>query len=140
MLVRLIYASRVASSVTRADVDAILACSQRNNARVGVTGALCFTGTMFLQCLEGGRQAVNEVYHRIAGDPRHRDPALLSFEEIVAREFGDWAMGYVGHTPDNRALFLKYCPHAEFDPYAMSAASVRALLAELLGVAQWRGK
>lgn len=41
-------------------------------------------------------------------------------------------------TPDNRALFLKYGPRPEFDPYAMSASSVEALLHELLGVARWK--
>lgn len=138
MLVRLIYASRVQPDVTPSDIDLILSRSQINNARVGVTGALCYGGGVFLQCLEGGRKAVNEVYHRIAGDPRHRDPAILSFAEVVARDFGDWAMGYVGHTADNRAIFLKYCPHTELDPYALSAASVEALLQELLGVARWR--
>lgn len=138
MLVRLIYASRVHPDLTPSDIDHILARSHANNARDGVTGALCYTGGVFLQCLEGGRRAVNEVYHRIAGDPRHTDPAILSFSQIVAREFGDWAMGYVAHTADNRALFLKYCPLPQFDPYTMSAASVEALLQELMGVARWR--
>lgn len=138
MLVRLIYASKVRDGLAPGDIDHILARSQANNARVGVTGALCYTGGVFLQCLEGGRREVNEVYHRIVGDARHRDPAILGFTEVTARDFADWAMGYVGYTADNRALFLKYCPRPEFDPYTMSTASVEALLHELLGVARWK--
>lgn len=137
MLVRLIYASRVREGVGHADIKDILAASARNNARVGVTGALCFTGDVFLQCLEGHRREVNEVYHRILGDTRHQAPALLLFDEIVARDFGAWNMGYVGHTPENRALFLKYSPTVAFDPYAMSSASLRAFFTEVVANAKW---
>lgn len=98
MLVRLIYASKVRDGLAPGDIDDILARSQANNARIGVTGALCYTGGVFLQCLEGGRREVNEVYHRIVGDPRHSDPAILGFNEVTARDFASWAMGYVGYT------------------------------------------
>lgn len=41
MLVRLIYTSKVRDGLAPGDIDHILARSQANNARVGVTGALC---------------------------------------------------------------------------------------------------
>ena len=47
------------------DLKGILAASQRNNQRVGITGALCLSSGIFLQQLEGDRTAVNTLYHRI---------------------------------------------------------------------------
>ena len=42
MLIQLTYASRTARSLGPADIKDILGASQRNNARAGITGALCF--------------------------------------------------------------------------------------------------
>ena len=66
-------------------LGAILKRSKENNPSVGVTGVLCFcsTANLFLQVLEGGRMAVSALYNRIAQDARHRDVALLSYEEIA---------------------------------------------------------
>ena len=43
----------------------------------GVTGVLCFSEGIFLQVLEGGRSAVNQLYNRIAADTRHTQVELL---------------------------------------------------------------
>ena len=61
MLIQLTYASRVGPLVGPADVKDILRSSQRNNAQVGVTGALCLSNGIFLQYLEGDREAVNRL-------------------------------------------------------------------------------
>lgn len=127
MLVRLIYASRVTANVSHVDVRAILQKSQVNNARVGITGALCFTGGIFLQCLEGERGVVNALYHRLLSDPRHSDAAVLVLDEISKRDFVEWSMGYLGYTADNRALFLQYSSGTMLDPYTMSADALRGL-------------
>ena len=137
MLVQLIYASRVGADVDNLAVRDILRRSQANNHRLGITGALCFSGSFFLQCLEGERGAVNRLYNRILGDPRHRDCQLLSFAELVARDFVSWDMGYVALSAENRALFLRHSASADFDPETMSAASVRALFAALVERANW---
>ncbi|WP_334189294.1 BLUF domain-containing protein [Noviherbaspirillum sp.] len=139
MLVRLIYASRVQKNTSQSDVREILEKSVANNGRAGVTGALCFTGGIFLQCLEGDRREVSKVYHRILNDTRHADAELLMFEEVAARNFSDWNMGYLGYTQENRSLFLKYSSKAEFDPYSMSEMSLRAFFDEMVGSAKWLG-
>tara|TARA_Y100001951_G_scaffold21856_1_gene16832 strand:+ start:3806 stop:4006 length:201 start_codon:yes stop_codon:yes gene_type:complete len=46
----------------------------------------------FLQCLEGSRSNVNKIYHRILNDKRHRDPIILDYQEIEARDFSAWEM------------------------------------------------
>lgn len=137
MLVQLIYSSRVGPEVDNLAVRDILRKSQANNHRLGITGALCFSGAFFLQCLEGERGAVNALYNRILGDPRHTGSQVLSLSELTAREFSSWDMGYVALSAENRALFLRYSASADFDPGSMSAASLRALFAALVERANW---
>lgn len=132
MLIRLIYASRSSGSLTPMDVKDIVQTSQRNNAGLGVTGALILSNGIFLQCLEGDHLAVNTLYHRILLDPRHRDAAILAYREIDVRLYGGWQMGLVPSTEANRQVFLRYSPQAEFDPYQIRAAGLEALFAELL--------
>jgi Sensors of blue-light using FAD len=136
MLTRLIYCSKVRPGVTQLDVKHILAKSQANNARDGISGALVFTGGAFFQCLEGDRDAVNETYHRIVGDARHAQPILLSVEEIGVREFGAWSMGYLGYTAANTGLFFKYSAGKAFDPAMLSASVSLAMLKELVAQSQ----
>ena len=139
MLIQLTYASRTAKTLVLDDLKAILQASQRNNTRVGVTGALCLSNGIFLQQLEGDRSTVNALYHRILLDPRHRDPAILDFSEIAARKFTEWSMGSLTSQESNRAIFLKYSRSASFDPYTMSPSTLRAFFDEIMHNAAWLG-
>lgn len=132
MLIRLVYASRSAGVLSPIDVKDIVRSSQRNNAPLGVTGALMLSNGIFLQCLEGDHLVVNTLYHRILLDPRHREPAILSFGEIDQRLYGSWSMGLVTTTEANRPLFLKYSGQAEFDPFQMRARALELLFAEMV--------
>ena len=139
MLIQLTYASRTSKTLLPTDLPAILAASQRNNARVGVTGALCLANGIFLQQLEGDRIAVNQLYHRILTDPRHRDPAILDFSEISLRKFTQWSMGSLSSLESNRAIYLKYSRSASFDPYTMSPNTLNAFFGEIMQNAAWIG-
>ncbi|TWG80234.1 FAD-dependent sensor of blue light [Cupriavidus gilardii J11] len=132
MLVRLLYASRAREPFEADMLDTIAAVSVERNPRHGITGVLCFGDGCFLQALEGDREAVSRLYHRIAVDPRHRDLLLLHYQEIVAREFAGWAMGHVNTGRVNAATLLKYFPEACFDPYRISGDAALALLGELI--------
>ena len=101
MLVRLMYASRAGEPVDADALAAILKRSKEHNPTVGVTGVLCFctSAHIFMQVLEGGRDAVSALYNRIAQDPRHRDVALLSYEEIGERSFAQLVDGAGQHEP-----------------------------------------
>ena len=85
MLVRLLYASRATGQIDEALVASILEKAHAYNAAHGLTGILCTSseGNVFLQVLEGGRPAVNELYGRILRDPRHQDVILLDYAEIA---------------------------------------------------------
>ena len=137
MLVRLLYVSRAADSVSAEALAAILKKSKENNAATGVTGVLCFcfNARIFLQVLEGGRDAVSALYNRIAQDPRHREVVLLSYEEIGERHFSSWSMGQVNMNRINPALLLKYSESAVLDPYAVSGKASLALFNELVATA-----
>ena len=137
MLIQLTYASRTSKILTPDDLKSILTASQRNNTRMGVTGALCMTNGIFLQQLEGDRIAVNQLYHRILLDPRHRDPAILDFAEIASRKFTQWSMGSLSSLESNRAIYLKHSRSASFDPYTVSPTTLRAFFDEIMQNAAW---
>jgi len=142
MLVRLMYASRVATGVDQEALSTILKRAKAHNPSVGVTGVLCFcfSAGIFLQVLEGGRLAVSQLYNRIANDKRHQDVALLSYEEIDERKFAVWAMGQVNMSRLNPALLIKYSETATLDPYAVSGAVSMALFNELAATASVMGQ
>lgn len=140
MLVRLLYASRACDTMTAAALAAIMTQSKTNNAKSGVTGVLCLSEGIFLQVLEGGRNAVSALYNRIAADARHRDVVLLSYQEINERCFAGWSMGEVNLARLNPALLLKYSETATLDPYAVSGAVSMALFEELVATAAVMGK
>lgn len=106
MLVRLLYASR-AVDTSPAAIEAILTQSRQHNPGSGITGILCYGGGVFLQAIEGGRSAVNELYGHIQRDPRHKSVELLHYEEIAERRFGGWTMGQVNLSKLNHSILLK---------------------------------
>jgi hypothetical protein len=98
-LLRLAYISRsrlAGDPREREHIADILMSSRRNNVEAQVTGALLATDECFAQVLEGEQEAVEETYGRITRDPRHHDIVLLLTEPIVARQFPDWSMAYIG--------------------------------------------
>ncbi|HVR48635.1 MAG TPA: BLUF domain-containing protein [Pseudorhodoferax sp.] len=139
MLVRLLYASRAVDTSPRA-IEAILAQAREHNPACGITGILCYGGGIFLQAIEGGRMAVSALFGHIQKDVRHKDVALLHFEEISERRFGGWTMGQVNLNRLNHAILLKYSEKAELDPYAVSGKVSLALLEELMATASIVGR
>lgn len=135
MLVRLLYASRSAEPLTPEVVDAILASSRKLNLTQGITGLLCYSGDIFMQVLEGGRETVSQLYNAISRDPRHRDVVLLQYEEITERRFAGWTMGQVNLCRVNPSILLKYSERPVLDPYAVSGKVSIALLEELIATA-----
>lgn len=131
MLVRLMYASRARTALTDADLTAILRSSREHNPAEGLTGVLCYTEGVFIQVLEGGRDAVNARYKRIVEDERHAAVTLLGYEEIDERAFAGWSMGQVNLHRLNAALLLKYSATGRLDPYAMSGRAMAALFREM---------
>ncbi|MEW6098817.1 MAG: BLUF domain-containing protein [Pseudomonadota bacterium] len=140
MLIRLLYASRAAEALTQEVIESILAQSREHNPALGITGILCWSGDIFMQVLEGGREAVNHLYNEIVRDPRHRDVTLLHYQEISERHFAGWTMGQVNLSKVNPSLLLKYSEKPTLDPYAVSGRASLALLEELIATASIIGR
>ena len=127
-LYRLVYYSRNAvpggSDALRIALASILAKSQVNNQRVGVTGALMFNSGCFAQVLEGARPAVEEVFERIQQDDRHGEVSLLSFEQAADRAFANWSMGFVGASVEDSARYATLGEESGFDPARMTGEAL----------------
>lgn len=132
MLVRCLYASRPAGSLSAQQIDLILEQSRRNNPRAGITGILCYTQDIFVQVIEGGRDEVCRLFNSIVRDDRHLDIRILVYEEISERRFSNWTMGKVDLSKLNAGLMLKYFKNADLDPFDAPGHATMALMHELV--------
>lgn len=139
MLVRLLYCSRAVDTGNDA-IESILAQSRQHNPVSGITGILCYGDGIFLQCIEGGRMQVSELFGSILKDARHKDVALLHFEEILERRFGGWSMGQVNASRLNHSVLLKYSEKPELDPYVIPGKVSLSLLEDLAATAAICGR
>jgi hypothetical protein len=140
MLVRLLYVSRAVDPEDTKAIQSILDSAREHNLGNGITGILCYGGGIYLQAIEGGRLQVNELYGHIVRDERHKDVALLHYEEITERRFSGWTMGQVNLAKLNTSIVLKYSETPELDPYSVSGAVSLALLEELMLTASIIGR
>ncbi len=92
-LERLVYESRATGSTgSLLNLATILAESQRNNDRDGLTGALAAHEERYVQVVEGQGERLDALLRRLESDPRHRDLKLLDRYPIEARTFAGWSM------------------------------------------------
>ncbi len=97
----LVYISEARYGLSKADIEDILAVSQRNNAQEKITGMLLYSSGLFIQALEGERNSVTALYGRIVDDRRHHDVDLLVDHAISHRSFGSWSMGFIESAPED---------------------------------------
>lgn len=106
----------------------ILASCSRYDVRTGITGALLFNETFFLQAMEGERAAISDQLWSLAADNRHSGMVLLSARAIDRRDFEGWIVGFAGHTPALDALYMLYGCEAKLDPSQMTIQGAIDLL------------
>lgn len=92
---QLIYVSRATGPVTEAGLRRIVDAARMLNRRRDLTGLLAFSGSHFLQVLEGDAAALDRLLESIRRDARHAGVTVLERGEIAGRRFGDWAMALV---------------------------------------------
>ena len=56
--------------------------ANKKNPLIGVTGMLFCNSEGYLQVLEGPRVNVSNLFLKISQDTRHKDPMLISVEDI----------------------------------------------------------
>lgn len=88
----LIYMSRAHDVLDMDMLDAVLEQSHRRNRLVGITGCLLVQGCVFMQFLEGPREAVIETFERIRNDSRHDRIFVVDQGEQSERLFSEWFM------------------------------------------------
>jgi len=140
MLVRLLYASHATGEVNCASVQEIMQQSHAHNPHNGITGILCHSDKLFMQVLEGGRDAINALYAKILRDPRHTDVVLLHYEEICERRYAGWTMGQANLSKINASTLLRFSVLPEINPHAMSGKNSLALIDELMATATIVGR
>lgn len=98
MLESLLYISTSRLDPATADsvVRAVVADSIGRNRRRGITGAMIFTGTHFVQIVEGSPEMVETTLRLLNADERHGDMIIIDRGPIAARRFSDWSMAYAG--------------------------------------------
>lgn len=131
ILVSMTYVSRANPDMSDKELSEILRQAQQNNAANGITGMLVFDRHYFLQTVEGSRAQISQLLHSLLADERHHDLQLLETRELKYREWSKWSMNFVSPTTENAALYLKYSTTVDFNPYFLSAESIRGLMTEL---------
>ena len=135
-LYRLVYTSRNLLQGSNKEiaeaVAGILATSQHNNVRVGVTGALMFNQGAFAQVLEGPRRAVEATFERIQRDSRHGDVTVLQCGIIDAPCFPNWSMAFVGQSEAALALWSDMAAASGFDLSRLQGDAVFSMLHSLV--------
>lgn len=103
-LERLVYESAATGTTSSiGNLAVLLAESQRNNDREGLTGALAAHRDHYIQVVEGPAQALDALLRRLEQDPRHRDIVILDREPVDTRLFGRWSMAAARITPEHEA-------------------------------------
>jgi hypothetical protein len=90
-MVQLVYASQP-FGFDELTLAGILSSARHHNKRSGVTGSLICRNDLFLQMLEGEREAVECTYSRIIRDGRHVEVRRVWSGEADTRLFADWEM------------------------------------------------
>lgn len=100
-LERILYRSEATGSTgSLMNMATILAESQRNNDRDGLTGALAAHENQYVQVLEGPSDQLDRLLRRLEGDPRHRDLTVLDRSPVERRSFDGWTMAHARITPE----------------------------------------
>ena len=139
-LVRLVYYSECrllgTGGTLLAGLKDLQRISSRNNARLGITGALALDDGWFVQALEGERTAVWRSFRTILDDARHDDVVLVASTPITSRLFGDWAMRLVMSTGEGAKALAPFKVDGLLRPERMAGDEIVALLGALVLVAR----
>lgn len=135
-MIRLIYVSKTLNTFPSGLKD-ILNSSRKNNAALGITGALCLLHGVYLQYLEGPAVAVEDLYRRISADPRHTTSKLLERRNINDRLFTTWTMALVTWNEQTRAIFGAFSSVEKPDLYSLTGENAAKTFEALARSSNW---
>jgi Sensors of blue-light using FAD len=93
LLRSIVYVSTASRSMDSDALERLLLSAREFNRGAGITGALLYSGTHFMQCFEGPEDAVLSVYQRIAASRLHTELVEYMNTLVPQRAFGEWTMG-----------------------------------------------
>ena len=93
-MIQLAYLSSTKTLLPADEIEDILVTSRRNNGLQDITGMLLYKNGNVLQLLEGEREEVLKLFHKIEKDERHHGIIRLYEKHITTREFPEWTMGF----------------------------------------------
>ena len=93
-MIQLIYSSAATHPFAPEALRTLLVRAREHNTTADVSGMLLHVDGAFLQVLEGIPEVVRALFTRITADPRHTRVLLLLSQDIQARNFPDWSMGF----------------------------------------------
>ena len=125
-LIELCYYSTPIKRFSEQELRSMLRGARERNLILGVSGLLLYSNDIFLQILEGSREAVNAIFQSISHDSRHNDIAISYVNEITFREFKSWQMAYISDLELKGLMGV-----TDFKPCSMSAAAIRSLLGNI---------
>ncbi len=132
-LISLYYISTADASLDFSEIQSILTLSASNNQKRGITGALIYDGTFFMQCLEGERRQIEALYAHIKSDCRHHDVTVVVCDSLAARRFEEWTMSDI-----SSGFYLHVLPIVKtlpFNPYNAQPEQLIALVSAIVTMA-----
>lgn len=134
-LIRISYASMANPSAAgvQGDLIDILHQARHFNAKQQIHGVLFYDNNYFFQCLEGEREQVFKLYHKIAKDSRHNNIVQLTCEPIDAPAFIRWQMKYILEDTRIRHFFANHYGQP-FNPYLLSDSAGNTLNEEFIQI------
>lgn len=98
-MIRILYISHPAPTISDRQVQDILTSARRNNPLNNITGILVHGGGLFMQVLEGPEDAVLRQYVKILDDPRHAEARIIYISPASNRIFEKWSMAGIDSDP-----------------------------------------
>ncbi len=94
MLQTLCYVSSSNVNLTKKSLEQLFITTKSNNLKQDISGILIFNGGNFLQIMEGEKNTINELYHKISKDKKHSNIIKLIEKPISERMFEDYETGF----------------------------------------------
>mgnify|MGYP001106916574 CR=1 FL=1 len=91
----LVYISEADQLFEPSTLQALADNANRRNRLLSITGFLTYKEGQFLQYLEGGEKAVNDLMNTIQNDPRHTVIKVIKIPGQPQRYLNGWHMRYL---------------------------------------------
>ncbi|WP_159780688.1 BLUF domain-containing protein [Flavobacterium sp. 9AF] len=104
---RIIYLSSATTKFTNEEINKILEKSKSNNQSKGITGLLLYSDGNILQIIEGKKQEIKDLFHKISLDSRHRNIIKVFEGKVSNRIYPNWRMAFNSYQKEATEIAFK---------------------------------